>query len=142
MGRPIKTAKSAAIDTGYSNVPGYGIVGGNTGIAGTQIKCRVKIGSNAEADGWIIRQKGARKYLVTDGTNSGTCALADKANGSLAAGDMTITITKLDASTARLSKFGDSFGSDFAGNSYYLSFGAAAGVPIGGIYEVAQVAAL
>lgn len=152
MGRPIKIAKLAG--TGYENGEGLGIVGGNTALVGTQIKCSVKIGANAEADGYIIRQKGARKYLVADGpidpvtnlpsigTNVGTCALADVADGSLADGDMTITVTKFDASTARLAKFGDSFGSDFDGTGYYLTFGPAADVPVGGIYEVAQVASL
>jgi hypothetical protein len=146
MGRPIKTAKTA-VNTGYQNGEGLGIVGGNTAFVGTQIKCRVKIGNNAEADGYIIRQKGARKYFVTDGTNFGTCALADKANGALVSGDMTITVTKLDASTARLAKFGDSFGSVFTATpneyeSFYLSFGPAADIPVGGIYEIAQVASL
>lgn len=137
------------MDTGYENGEGLGIVAGNTALSGTQIKCRVKIGTNAEADGYIIRQKGARKYLVTDGANTGTCALADVADGSLTDGDMTITVTKFDTSTARLAKFGDSFGSVFTSTpgeyeSFYLSFGLpAADAPEDGIYyEVAQVASL
>ena len=140
MGRPLKIAKSATIDTGYSNPSGYGVVGGDTGIAATQVLCQVKIGSNAEAPGYIIRQKGNRKYLVTDGVNTGVCVLADLATGTLTDNTMTVEITKLDTSTARLAKFGDSFGIDFTGTGYYLTFNAAAAVPPGGIYEVAQVA--
>ena len=139
MGRPLKTAKSATIDTGYNNPSGYGVVGGDTGIAPTQIVCQVKIGANAEAPGFIIRQKGAKKYLVTDGTNTGICFLTDEADGALTDGAMTVTITKLDASTARLANFSDHFGYDFTNTGYYLTFGAAAAVPTGGIYEVATV---
>ena len=141
MGRPIKTAKSNTIDTGYG-ASQYGVVGGAYGIAGTQIACQVKIGTNAEAAGYIIRQKGARKFLVTDGVNTGVCVLADRALGALADGEMTIEITKLDTTTARLAKFGTSFGVDFTGTGYYLTFGAAAAVPTGGIYQVATVASL
>ena len=116
------------------------MVGGNTGLATTQVLCQVKIGTNAEAPGYIIRQKGARKFLVTDGTNTGICTLADLADTTLTANTMTVTITKLDTTTERLAKFGDSFGIDFTGTGYYLTFNAPAAVPVGGIYEVAQVA--
>lgn len=140
MGRPLKIAKSATIDTGYNNPSGYGVVGGDTGVAATQILCQVKIGANPEAAGYIIRQKGNTKYLVTDGVNTGVCVLADLPDGSLTDDTMTVTITKLDTTTARLAKFGDSYGYDFTGTGYYLTFNAAAAVPAGGIYEVAQVA--
>lgn len=140
MGRPLKTAKGAGIDTGYDQP--YGVVGGNTGVPGTQILCRVKIGANAESNGWIIRQKGARKYLVTDGVNIGQCALVDLANGTLTDNSMTITITDVGAVTHRLSQLGDSFGVDFAGQGYLLTFGAAAVAPPGSLYTVATVASL
>lgn len=137
MARPLKIQKT----TVQSGFPGqYGIVGGNTTLAGNQVKCRVKIGTNAEADGWIIRQKGARKFLVSDGTNVGQCVLANTVNGNLADDTMTVTATLLDASTVRLSKFGDSYGYSFTNAGYYLTFGAAAATPDGGIYAVASVA--
>ena len=141
MGRPIKTAKGAGIDTGYDQP--YGVVGGNTGVPGTQILCRVKIGANAEANGWIIRQKGARKYLVTDGVNIGQCILVDLVNGSLTNDSMTITITDGAAATHRLAQLGDSFGVSFAGQGYILTFGAASSTPpAGSLYPVATVASL
>jgi len=102
--------------------------------------CRVKIGTNPEADGSIIRQKGSTKYIVTDGTNTGICALVDKADGSLDDGDMTVTITKLDTTTARLSYFGDTYGRDFTDTGYNLTFGAPAAAPQGSLFEIAQVA--
>lgn len=139
MGRPLKIAKSATIDSGYSNPSGYGVVGGDTGIATTQVLCQVKIGANPEGPGYILRQKGAKKYLVTDGTNTGICFLTDEATGTLSDNAMTVTITKFDTSTARLANFSDSFGYDFTNTGYYLTFGAAEPVPVGGIYEVATV---
>jgi hypothetical protein len=139
MGRPLKIAKSATIDSGYNSPSGYGVVGGNTGIATTQILCQVKIGANPEAPGYIIRQKGSKKYLVTDGTNTGICFLRDEATGALTDDSMTVTITKFDTTTARLANFSDSFGYDFTDTGYYLTFNAAAAVPVGGIYEVATV---
>jgi hypothetical protein len=160
MARPLKIQKTS-IQAGYPTGQ-YGIVGGDTTLAGNQIKCRVKIGTNAEADGWIIRQKGARKYLVADGpidpvtnlpapgTNIGICELVDFVDGNLTALDipadgvyyntMTVTATLLDASTIRLAKFGDSYGYSFTGVGYHLTFGAAAGIPTGSIYAVASVA--
>ena len=75
MGRPIKTAKlngSIGVDSGYNNPTGptntYGVVAGNTALTPPSILCRVKIGTDAEANGYIIRQRGTRKYLVADGT--------------------------------------------------------------------------
>jgi len=71
MGRPLKIAKSATKDTGFPYVDTYniGVVGGDTSITGAQIRIRVKIGGNSEADGYILRQKGSAKFLVTDNTS-------------------------------------------------------------------------
>jgi len=71
MARALKTQKSNTVDTGFpwQDLYNIGVVGGNTSLTGAQIKTRVKIGSNSEADGYIIRQKGAKKFLVTDATS-------------------------------------------------------------------------
>ncbi len=68
MARALKTQKTNTVDSGFPWVDTYniGVVGGNTSLTGAQIKTRVKIGSASEADGYIIRQKGAKKFLVTD----------------------------------------------------------------------------
>ena len=83
MGRPLKIKKSATTDIGFNN-PGddsspripsgelyFGQVGGDTSLSSGDnpvTTCRVKIGTVAEADGYIIRQKGSTKYLVADTT--------------------------------------------------------------------------
>ena len=123
MGRPLKIAKSATIDNGFPWVDTYniGVVGGDTSLTGAQVKVRVKIGTNAEADGYIIRQKGASKYLVTDGTNTGVCTLEDEADGSLNDDGMTVTIIRPDSGTERLARFTNKYGINFSGTRYALS---------------------
>lgn len=95
----------------------YGTVGGDS--AGTdEIQVRVKIGSAAEADGWILRQKGRSKFLVTDGTNTGVCSLADLADSALTANTMTVTCTKQDTSTFRVAAIKNKRVIDFNGVAY------------------------
>ena len=141
MGRPIKTAKivdGIPSDTGYDNADGLGVVGGATGIIDKQIVCAFQL-NGLPYTGWIVRQKGARKFLVAEaGGVSGTCVLVD----SIAAdGEMTVTIITAAAATKRLQKFGDTIGIAFDGTSYHLTFNAASTTPpAGSVYEVAQVA--
>jgi hypothetical protein len=138
------------VDSGFSNL--YGIVGGIVTQSSTQIDVRVKIlnpagGSYAEADGSIIRQKGTRKFLVTDGTHVGVCMLVDKADGSLATGtngmgEMTITATRhasVGGGIVRLNALRNKFGYDFDGDGYILSFDAPAAAQPGMPYSIAQV---
>lgn len=60
--------------------------------SGNQIKVRAKIGSAAEGDGSIVKQTGTNRYVVKVGADTGVCMIVDKANGSLAAGEMTISV--------------------------------------------------
>ena len=59
---------------------------------GNQIQVRAKIGSAAEGTGFIVKQTGSHRFLVTVGSNTGVCTITDKADGTLAAGDMTISV--------------------------------------------------
>ena len=84
MARPLKIAKSSTIDIGFPNdgTSDNGFTGNGIGVVGgdnvsLNVLVRVKIGANVEADGYILRQKGKRKFLVTDGTNTGIGVLAD-----------------------------------------------------------------
>tara|TARA_B100000959_G_C14911781_1_gene595476 strand:- start:520 stop:912 length:393 start_codon:yes stop_codon:yes gene_type:complete len=67
--------------------------------SGNELKCRFHNGTS-EVNGWIIKQKGSRRYRCSDGTNEANCKLVDKAQGSLAAGEMTVTV-KDDGGTIR-----------------------------------------
>lgn len=148
MARPLKIAKSSTIDIGFPNdgTTDNGFTGNGIGVVGgdnvsLNVVVRVKIGANAEADGYILRQKAKRKYLVTDGTNTGVCTLADVADASLADDDMTITATDNAAGTIRFSTMTNKWALDFADNKYLLSFlsTAAAGATPGTAYEKVAV---
>jgi hypothetical protein len=164
MGRSLKIRKTNPdvlgtddfVDSGFNNPfnNSYGIVGGIVTQSSTQIDVRVKIlnpagGSYAEADGSIIRQKGTRKFLVTDGTHVGVCMLVDKADGSLATGtngmgEMTITATRhasVGGGIVRLNALRNKFGYDFDDPpvGYILSFGAPEAAQPGMPYSIAQV---
>jgi hypothetical protein len=67
---------------------------------GNEIKVRFRATGQTEANGWIVKQLGSKKFRCTDGTNTEDCILADKAQGTLAVADMTITV-KDDGGTAR-----------------------------------------
>ena len=124
MGRPLKIQKTAtsgaAKQGGTYNV---GVAGGDTSLAGAQINVRCKIGSNAEAEGFIIRQKGSRKFLVEDASaNQGVCTIVDKNDASLGADEMTITVILPDSGTDRLERITNKFGITHAGTKVALSF--------------------
>ena len=73
---------------------------GEPAAGGNEIKVRFRATGETEANGWITKQLGSKKFRCTDGTDVEDCTLADKAQGTLAAGDMTITV-KDDGGTAR-----------------------------------------
>jgi hypothetical protein len=83
---------------------------------------RVKIGGNSEADGYIIRQKGASKYLVSDGSNTGVCVLANTADSSLANDTMTITAQDSGSTEFRIKRMSNKFCLDFSDNRYLTNF--------------------
>lgn len=95
---------------------------GNTANAGQQIRVRVKIGTNAEADGYIIKQRSSHRYLVTDGVNTGICILADLADGTLTDNTMTISFTMDDTSVVRARKLNNKTFTDFSGQRHAWTF--------------------
>ena len=141
MGRPVKIKKASqsldtdsgtfvgGIDIGYNNPTGanqyYGTVGGTDTLSNYDhpvLKVRVKIGGNSEADGYIIRQKGASKYLVSDGSNTGVCVLANTADSSLANDTMTITAQDSGSTEFRIKRMSNKYALDFSDNRYLINF--------------------
>ena len=139
MGRPLKIKKSTTKDIGFNawdtlTNPVYpatfnstqfaGVVGGegNGGGVATAtypvVKCRVFIAGQSEEDGWIVRQKGTRKYLV-EGASSGVqgvCILANEAQGALTSGNMNISYSlDADSSEVLISKLTNKYAYDFTG---------------------------
>jgi len=136
MGRPLKIKKTTTKDIGFNawnqltnpvfdsafNTDQFlGVVGGNDAANDLAtatypvVKCRVFIaGAGAEADGYIIRQKGSTKYLVTDGTNTGVCTLANEADTTLTEGNMNITFSLDDSTATLISKLTNKFMLDYS----------------------------
>jgi hypothetical protein len=139
MGRPLKIKKSTTTDIGFNawgtlTNPVYpdtfnstqfaGVVGGegNGGGVATAaypvVKCRVFITGQSEEDGWIVRQKGTRKYLVQGASSGvqGVCILANEAQGALTAGNMNISYSlDADSSEVLISKLTNKYAYDFTG---------------------------
>jgi hypothetical protein len=139
MGRPLKIKKSTTKDIGFNawdqlttpvfpatfNTDQYqGVVGGagnGSGVATTAypvVKCRVFIAGQSEEDGWIVRQKGTRKYLVQGASSGiqGICILANEAQGALSSGNMNISFSQdSDSSEVLISKLTNKYAYDFTG---------------------------
>lgn len=129
MGRPVKIKKSATKDVGFDNPTGgqyYGVVGGEDTLstyAHPVLKVRVRITGESEADGWIVRQKGASKYLVEDASgNTGVCVLANTADSSLAEATMTITAQDSGSTEFRIKRMSNKYALDFSNNRYLINF--------------------
>jgi len=136
MGRPLKIKKTTTKDIGFNawdqlTNPVYGsnfvatqflgVVGGDdsAGDLATAtypvVKCRVFITGQSEDDGYIIRQKGATKYLVEDTSgNQGVCVLANEAQGALTEGNMNIAFYAADSSEVLISKLTNKFALDYS----------------------------
>ena len=106
---------------------------------GTNIKVNCQIGSNAESEvGYILRQRSSKRFLVNDkktGTNKlagdteagnsqgnvGVCQLVDKADGNLAANEMSIMGYTANGTGVRIAKLSNKIVVDFNGNRYKWS---------------------
>ena len=152
MGRPLKIAKlmtseGVGKDIGFPLISEltapvtpsgllasefYGVVGGQiesdggaasgSGAANPVVSVRVKVSGETEADGFIVRQKGSRKYLVEDTNgNVGICVLVDEDDASLSDGEMTITVFTDDSSAIRLRKLTNKYATDWSDNVYFVN---------------------
>ena len=103
---------------------------------GTNITVNCQVGSNAEStEGYILRQRSPKRFLVNDvktGTNKlagntgaqgnvGVCQLVDKADGALAANEMSIMGYTANGTGVRLAKLFNKIVVDFNGNRYKWS---------------------
>ena len=86
MGRPLNKRNFGAPTTG-----------------GNEMKVQFHNGS-ASVAGYIVKQKGTKKFLCSDGTTEAICFLVDKASGALAAGEMTITVKDDAAAVKQVTK--------------------------------------
>ena len=74
---------------------------GEPTAGGNEIKVRFRATGQAEANGWIVKQLGSKKFRCNNNDNNpGICTLVDKAQGTLVVGEMSITV-KDDGGVAR-----------------------------------------
>ena len=66
--------------------------------ASNNIKVQFHNGS-ASVAGYIVKQRGSKTFVCSDGSVQKTCRLVDKASAAIAAGEMTITF-QLDGGSA------------------------------------------
>lgn len=140
----VNTLTAPVTPTGLTPTEFYGVVGGN--IAATQngtpvypqtviagagpnagypvVLARVRIidqagVTQAEEDGYIVRQKGERKYLVYGASSgkTGVCVLSNQADGAISAGNMTLTVLTGDSTPIRLSKLTNKYATDWTGGT-------------------------
>ena len=62
------------------------------GQTGHEIKVTAKVPGKSVGAGFIVRQRGTRKFLVEVGGKQAVCQLVDKAKNQLADGEMIITV--------------------------------------------------
>ena len=78
---------------------------------GTNLTINCQVGTNTESQtGYIIRQRSSNKFLVNDTSGTGTgnvsvCTLVDKADGDLAANEMSIMGYIAGGAQVRIKKF-------------------------------------
>ena len=123
-----KIQKSATVNVGFDSTAAIGGTGGLTSISGNQIQVKAyPYGGSTNSNSSILRAKGKSKFLITDGTYTDICTLVNKAGGSLAVHEMSITATPAVGGTFRVARLTNKFLIDFSGNKYQWKFGAAAG---------------
>lgn len=122
-----KIQKSVTVNVGFDQSAVIGGTGGLTSISGNQIQVKAYPYGGSAANASIIRAKGKSKFLVSDGTNVDVCTLVDKAVGTLAVHEMSITATPAVGGTFRIARLTNKFVIDFNGNKYQWKFGSAAG---------------
>lgn len=71
--------------------------------SGSQIKVRFKTGGT-EYDGYIVKQKGSKRFKVSDGTRTITGYLVNKSSGALANNDIIINVLKDDGTYVQATK--------------------------------------
>lgn len=92
----------------YINGAYVGGTGGLTSQTGRQIAPTVYVTGGSQTAGSILAQKGAHKFQVTDGTNTGKCTLVNA--GTLSAGQMNLQVNLATLSGATVTTWTASTG--------------------------------
>ena len=135
----VKAIANAAAFTVATTLGGATLaLSANASVTGNAIQNRVVLGAvaanSAVGDafiqalpeaGFIVRQKGKQKYLVTGGTTglTGACYTANVANTALTPNTMTITATYANAATVKVQSLSDHTGELFTATSGPIATG-------------------
>jgi hypothetical protein len=145
MGRPLKIKESLTIDigfnafsvltnpvppTGFTATDFTGVVGGANSVANVAypvVSCSANINGGGNVTAFIIRQKGATKYLVADTANvlsNSVCILTDTDAANLTANTMNITFSYDGniANTVNVSKLTNKYVWDYSDTRYAANF--------------------
>lgn len=120
----LKIAHGATVDQGQAS--GFGGTGGQPSAETSGVKTialTYNTSANARvASGYIIAQKGAKKFLCGNaaavGSDITTVTLVDKTNGALEAGEGSITGYDTSSASFRASRITSKHVYDFSGNKY------------------------
>ena len=128
----ISNFEAVVTPTGLTSDEFYGAVGGQIqadstaapgpGAENPVVSVRIRVSGEAEDDGFIVRQKGSRKYLVQDTSgNVGVCVLVDKDDASLDEGEMTITVYGDDSAGIRLKRLTNRYATAWDDTVYFVN---------------------
>ena len=142
MGRPLKIKESTTVDIGFNNLgsltnPVYpvtltennflGVVGGASTVATAAyptVQCLVNVDAGTGVEnGYIVRQKGTIKYLVTGVTSGVTavCQVVDDATPAI--NEMCIQMSVSgDSTLINIKRLTNRFALDFSDNRYVTNF--------------------
>lgn len=130
----LKIAESATVDTGFAS--GYGGVGGKPSAITSGVKTinvQYNTAANAAvANGYIVAQKGIRKFLCAnsavgdDSTDLTTVTLVNKAAAALEAGEASIVCYDTSSAAFKASRINSKYVHDFSGNRYIYKVDTAA----------------
>ena len=143
MGRPLKIKETTTVDIGFNNLgsltnPVYpatlnttqflGVVGGENSPVATAayptVQCIVNVDAGTGVEqGYIVRQKGTIKYLVTGVTSGVTavCEVVDDATPAI--NQMAIQMSVANDSTLiNIKRLTNKFALDFSNNRYVTNF--------------------
>jgi hypothetical protein len=92
----------------------------NFGVAtGAELGIRVSARpTGAAAAGYILNQRGTKKFTVTTANGTGVCTLVDKAENTLAAGEMSLVGIVGGNTEVRIAKLYNRTVRDFSNNRY------------------------
>jgi hypothetical protein len=126
------------VGSGYLSAPAVTITGANAGAASaTAVLTTANVANALKANAWlyggtvgsttvdILKQRGSRSFVVTDGTRTSTVKLVANIADPSAAGLMTLTATFANSATFQVAKITNRLVYDNTGTKFLWTLGSA-----------------